>query len=115
MFNPEFTWSGIEFLIEAGAAPTNPKLKVPFQAPPIPQPVSRRPALPRLKPHMAHTTTPPTLQDTTSSGFMLLVSDYLGNSALWTLFEAHMLNFQVTPSMLPPAVPLKLNTRYFES
>lgn len=55
------------------------------------------------------------LQADHSQSVQAMVSNYMANSAFYVLYKSKMLSGVVTPSMLPPSVPLKLNTTFFKS
>lgn len=91
LFDPTFTSDGMELYLRAGAFPPAGVSAVPIAAPAMPSPASA------------------------TQSVQGLVSDYLANTAMWTLYKAKVLSGVVTPTMLPSSVPLKLNTTFFKT
>jgi len=54
-------------------------------------------------------------QATDTQSIQALLSNYLASTAFSSLYRAKLLSGVVTPSMLPPQVPLKLNTTFFKT
>ena len=53
--------------------------------------------------------------NTATQSIQAMFSNYLANTAFWTLYKGKVLSGVVTPAMLPSSVPLKLNTTFFKT
>ena len=61
--------------------------------------------------------TPPTLPPVTDNTSMLYLwlTDYMANTAGFVYQTAGALHYIITPSMVPPSLPVQLNTSYFKA
>ena len=55
----------------------------------------------------------PAVSENTSMLYMWL-TDYMANTAGFVYLTAGKLNYVVTPDMVPPSLPIQLNTSYFK-
>ena len=55
----------------------------------------------------------PAISENTSMVYMWL-TDYMANTAGFVYQTAGKLHYIITPSMVPPSLPLQLNTSYFK-